>query len=96
MKISNKILIVLSGIGTFFSAIFFILFKQSKIEKELISKAYEKAIKENEKTNNGVEAIQEARKAVIKETKENEKEFNLACSGNNLNAFNAINNILSK
>ena len=89
MKIVNSILALFSVIAGFFSALFYVLMKQAKDEQ----KAEEK---ENEELKENIEAIQAAEEAVREERKANEELVEKANSGNNLDAFDAINQLLSK
>ena len=85
----KKILAVLAGIGAALSAIFFVLFKQAKEERK---EAEEKAddLEEN------LDALKAGEKAEKELKKENEELKEKAHSGNNLDAFNACNDLLSK
>ncbi|MBO7733374.1 MAG: hypothetical protein J6S67_12490 [Methanobrevibacter sp.] len=85
----KKILAILAAIGGFFSAIFYVLMKQAKDQK----KAEEK---ENEALKTNLDAVKAAEEAVTEVRKQNEELVEKAHSGNNLDAFNAINELLSK
>lgn len=89
MKILTKILGVLSLIGGFFSAIFFVLFKQAKLDKKEIEEDY----KTLEKIN---KARAEAEEAYAKEKGENEELKKKASADNSLNSFNANIDLLQK
>lgn len=84
----KKILAVLSAIGVFFSALFYVLFRQAKDEQKVEKK-------ENEDLKDNLEAIAEAEKAVNKKEKENEK-LKEESNNNNLDGFNALNSLLQK
>lgn len=85
----KKILAILAAIGTFFSAIFFVLFKQANEEK--------KAEREKSKNlNTNLEAVKAGDKAEKELKKENEELIKQAHSGNNIDTFNACNSLLSK
>jgi len=85
----KKILAILAAIGTFFSAIFFVLFKQANEEK--------KAEREKSKNlNTNLEAVKAGDKAEKELKKENEELIEQAHSGNNIDTFNACNSLLSK
>jgi Na+-translocating ferredoxin:NAD+ oxidoreductase RnfG subunit len=85
----NKILGIFAAIGTGLSAIFYVLMKQAKEER----KAEEK---ENEKFNENLSAIMAGEKAEKELRKENEELKEKAHSDNNLDAFNACNDLLQK
>jgi len=85
----KKILAILAAIGTFFSAIFYVLFKQANEEK--------KAEREKSKNlNTNLEAVKAGDKAEKELKKENEELIEQAHSGNNIDTFNACNSLLSK
>lgn len=85
----NKILGALAAIGAGLSAIFYVLMRQAKEEQ----KAEEK---ENEKLTMDVDSFIASEMAEKKKREENEKLKEKAFSGNNLDAFNACNELLSK
>ena len=85
----KKILAVLAGVGAFFSAIFFVLFKQAKEEKKAINEKYDNM-------SDNLDALAEADKAEKELKKENEELVKKAHSGNSLDAFNACNELLQK
>lgn len=85
----KKILAVLAGIGGVLSTIFFILFKQAKEEKKVEQK-------KNENLNTNLDALKAAEKAVKEIYKKNEKLIEKAHSSNNLDSFNACNELLQK
>jgi hypothetical protein len=85
----KKILAALAGIGAFFSAIFFVLFQQKKEENKAINEKFDD-MKDN------LDALTEADKAENEVRKENEELKQKAHGGNNLDAFNACNDLLSK
>ena len=85
----NKILAVLAAIGAFFSAIFFVLFKQKSEEKKAEEERAERA-------ETSLEAEKSAQKKENEVKKENDKERKKIHSNNNLDAFNAVTDILSK
>lgn len=85
----NKILKILATVAGFFSAIFFVLMKQAKEEQKAINEKYDDM-------SNNLEAIKEAEKAEKEVKKENEKLEEKAHNGNNLDAFNACNELLQK
>ena len=85
----KKILAALAAIGGVLSAIFYVLFKQSRDQK-LAAQDENKDLKYN------LDAIKAAEEAAAEVRKENEELIEKANSGNNLDAFNAINELLSK
>ena len=85
----KKILAVLTGIGAAFSAIFFVLFKQAREEKEAINQKYDDMA-------SNLDALSAADKAEKELKKENEELVTKAHSGSNLDSFNACNELLSK
>lgn len=85
----KKLLSIIAGLGGIFSAIFYVLMKQAKDEQKVEEK-------ENEGLKTNLEAMQAAEKAEMEERKANEELKEKAHSGNNLDAFNAINELLSK
>ena len=85
----KKILAILAAIGGVFSAIFFVLFKQAKEEKKAINEKYDNM-------SNNLDALAEGEKAEKELKKQNEELKEKAHSGNNLDAFNACNDLLSK
>ena len=85
----KKILAALAGIGAFFSAIFFVLFQQKKEENKAINKKFDD-MKDN------LDALTEADRAENEVRKENEELKQKAHGDNNLDAFNACNDLLSK
>lgn len=85
----QKILKIFAGLGAAFSAVFYVLMKQAKDEQKVEAK-------ENEALKTNLEAVQAAEEAVREERKANEELVEKAHSGNNLDAFDAINQLLSK
>ena len=85
----KKILAALAAIGGVFSAVFFVLFKQAKNDREA-------AEKENEALKYNMDAIKAADEAVTEVKKQNEELVEKAHGNNNLDAFNAVNELLSK
>lgn len=86
MKLINYILICFGAIGTFFSAIFYVLFKQAKEEakrnkEELIQK------------EDNLTRIQHADKVEKEERKNNESKIQIALSSDTIDAFNALNEL---
>ena len=96
MKIVTKILGVFSAIGAFFSAIFFVLLKQSKTEKKL----QEVTLEAEKKKYENLEAVYEAGKQVSKNIAnmeaEDEELNQRVHSGCNLDNFNASLSLLQK
>lgn len=85
----KKILAALAAIGGVFSAIFFVLFKQAKEEQKAEKK-------ENQDLKYNLDAMKAADKAVTEVKKQNEELIEKAHGNNNLDAFNAVNELLSK
>lgn len=85
----KKILAILAAIGGVLSAVFYVLFKQSKDQKKA-------AVKENKDLKQNLDAIKAADEAVTEVRKQNEELVEKAHGNNNLDAFNAINELLSK
>ena len=85
----KKILAVLAGIGAAFSAIFYILFKQANEEKKVINEKYDNM-------NTNLDALKQGEKAEKELKKENEKLQEKVNSSNNLDSFNACNELLQK
>lgn len=96
MKILTKILGVLSLIGGFFSAIFFVLFKQSKTEKDTIQDKYNAMQKENENAAKCNEALIQSKKTYGDKLNENKEELQKALGGNKFDNALACDSILSK
>jgi signal transduction histidine kinase len=85
----KKILAILSAVGAFFSALFFVLFKKEKEEKKVITEKYDNMSK-------NLDALAEGEKAEKELKKENEELQEKAHNGNNLDNFDACNELLQK
>lgn len=85
----KKILAVLAGIGAALSAVFYVLFKQTKDEKKAINEKYENM-------SDNTEALKAGEIAENKVKKENEELKKKINSSNTLDSFNACNDLLSK
>ena len=85
----KKILAILAAIGGVLSAVFYVLFKQSTEQKKA-------AVEENKDLKDNLDAVKAADEAVTEVRKQNEELVEKAHSGNNLDAFYAINELLSK
>ena len=85
----NKILAILAGVGAFFSAIFFVLFKQANEEKKVEQE-------KNENLNTNIDALKHGEKAEKVLKKENEELQKKVNSSNTLDSFNACNELLQK
>ena len=87
----KKILAVLAAIGGFFSAVFFVLFKQAKLEQK-IEQAEEKARLEEERAEN-IRQLYDIQTAVHKTIADKEKEDaekkQKMQADNTLDSFNA-------
>lgn len=94
----KKILAILAAIGGFFSAVFFLLFRQAKTEQKVI-KAEAQAKDANERADK-VEVVRKAENAVAqsiaRQEAENEKLVERAYAGNNLESFSAGIDLLRK
>jgi len=77
----KKILAVIATVGSFLSALFYVLMKQAKDEKKILDTEIKKEKEAEQKAN-------EVRK-------ENEKKLDKVKSGNNLDSFNECISILS-
>ena len=85
----KKILAVLAGLGAAFSAIFFVLFKEAREQRKVEEE-------KNENLNTNLDALKEVDRAENEVKKENEELVQKAHSGNNLDAFDACNELLQK
>ena len=85
----KKILAILAAIGGVLSAVFYVLFKQSTEQKKA-------AVEENKDLKDNLDAVKAADEAVTEVRKQNEELVEKAHGNNNLDAFNAINELLSK
>ena len=85
----KKILAALSVLGGGAASIFYVLYKQAREERKVINEKYDDMSK-------NLDALADADKAEKELKKENEELVTKAHSGNNLDAFNACNDLLSK
>lgn len=85
----NKILVVLGAIGAFFSALFYVLFKQAKEENKHLEE-------KNENLNTNIDALKEAEKAEKEQKKKNEELVRRVTGSNNIDSFNACNDLLQE
>jgi hypothetical protein len=85
----KKILAILAAIGGVFSAIFYVLFQQKKDENKAINEKFDDM-------KNNLDALAEGEKAEKELKQQNEELKEKAHSGNNLDVFNACNELLSK
>jgi hypothetical protein len=85
----KKILAILAGIGAALSAVFYVLFRQAKEEKNAINEKYDN-MSEN------TDALKRAEEAEKKVKKENEELKQKKDSSNTLDSFDACNELLSK
>ena len=92
----QKILKIIAGLGAILSAWFYVLMRQAKDEQKQTENELKVEAKENEALKTNLEAIQAAEEAVREERKANEELVEKAHSSNNLDAFNACNDLLSK
>lgn len=89
MKVISIILGFFTALASILGSIFFVLFKQAKLDKKEIEEDY----KTLEKIN---KARAEAEEAYAKEKGENEELKKKASADNSLNSFNANIDLLSK
>ena len=92
----KKILAILTGIGTFFSALFFVLFKKSKAEKKALEKEVEAETLRADSNEEARKAEKEIHKTLVEKEKENAELIEKAHSGNSLDNFNAGLELLRK
>lgn len=85
----NKIIKILAAIGSLFSAIFFVLFKQAKEEQKNEAEKNKELIK-------NMDALQYSEYIKNEVKKQNEELVEKAHGNNTLDAFNACNDLLSK
>ena len=85
----KKILAILAAVGGVFSAIFYVLFQQKKDENKAINEKFDDM-------KNNLDALEAAENAEKELKQVHEKLKEKAHSGNNLDAFNACNELLSK
>jgi hypothetical protein len=85
----TKILTFIAGLGSCVAAVFIMLFKMAKAQEEQTSKDLHALQKE-------ADALKAAELAEMEMKKENEKLKEEAHSGNNLDNFDACNDLLSK
>ena len=85
----KKILAALSVLGAGVASIFYVLYRQAREERKVINEKYDDMSK-------NVDALADADKAEKELKKQNEELKEKAHSGNNLDAFNACNDLLSK
>lgn len=87
----KKILAILAGVGAFFSALFYVLFKQAKDEKKYMEEHWKR--EEAEKQLEAERVAREAEQNVAAKKSELEKEDKKLeeqiHSGNSLDSFNA-------
>lgn len=96
MTIKDRVLIVLSGVGAVFSAIFYMLFKQKKEENQALKKEQEQLEEVNNTNQVITEALQQSHQGGINEQIQNEELIATAHGPANLSAFNACTELLSK
>lgn len=85
----KKILAVLAAIGGFFSAMFFVLMKQAKAEKNLAENECQQVQEKLEQEKKLHETENAVASSIKKQEAESEKLVQESKKGNNLNAFNA-------
>lgn len=94
----KKILAVLATIGGVFSAIFFVLFKQAKLERKLEEAENEKeeAARREEQTEAVRKAENEVHKSIAEQEADNEELVERMHSSDTLDGFNAGLDLLRK
>lgn len=85
----NKILACLSAIGAFFSAIFFVLFKMAREERNA-------EVEKSNNLNENLGAVMAGEKAEKEVKKENEELKEKVHNSNTLDSFNACTELLQK
>ena len=85
----KKILSILAALGAFFSAIFYVLFRQAKEERKAEEEKNKDLIK-------NMDALQYSEYIKNEGEKQNEELIEKAHGNNTLDAFNACNDLLSK
>ena len=85
----KKILAVLAAIGAALSAVFYVLFREAKDQKKAIDEKYENM-------SDNTEALKAGEIAENKVKKENEELKKKINNSNNLDSFDACNELLSK
>ena len=92
----KKILAVFKGIGAFFSAIFYVLLKQSKAERKALEKEKEAETLRADCNEEARKVGKEIHKTLVEKEKENAELIEKAHSGNSLDNFNAGLELLRK
>ena len=85
----KKILSILAALGAFFSAIFYVLFRQAKEERKAEEEKNKDLIK-------NMDAVQYSEHIKNEVKKQNEELIEKANGDNTLDAFNACNELLQK
>lgn len=94
MGITTYIHKIITAVGLFFSAVFYVLYRQAKEEKQESENAALK--KESEQKQAEVEILQSVAEAEVKAKEENEELIQTINSSNNLSSFNAGLDLLRK
>ncbi|MCR5284851.1 MAG: hypothetical protein K6D95_04580 [Treponema sp.] len=92
----KKILAVFTGIGAFFSALFFVLFKQAKAEKKVLKKEVEAETLRADSNEEARKVEANIHQTLVEKEKENAELIEKAHSGNSLDNFNAGLELLRK
>ena len=92
----KKILAVFTGIGAFFSALFFVLFKQANAEKKVLKKEVEAETLRADSNEEARKVEANIHKTLVEKEKENAELIEKAHSGNSLDNFNAGLELLCK
>jgi len=95
MGIMNKIMAGLATLGSIAAAIFYVLFKQAKDEQKALEKENQHIIDKMQDATVAAESERASKEAGIEYEKKIEDDIKTAHSSNNLDAFNAVNRILS-
>jgi cell shape-determining protein MreC len=88
-KMLKKIVGILAAILGFFSAVFYVLFRQAKDERKITEK-------ENEDLRKNLDALSEADKKVNEAEKENEELKEKGFTDNTVDGLDALNKLLCK
>ncbi|MCQ2052946.1 MAG: hypothetical protein MJZ03_03325 [archaeon] len=94
MSMKSKILAILSGIGAFFSAIFYVLYQQKKDELKLAENENEQLHKDAEIKDTIIDAQSESKKAGDEQRKKNNEIKNKIHGDNGAESVSAIHSVL--
>lgn len=85
----KKVLALFAAAGSVFAAVFYVLMKQAKEERDIV-KAQAKTAEEERDTSRNIQ------KEITRQEKENEEDLQKLNSDNDLNSFNAGLNLMRK